>query len=102
MRFVRYVVAERDESSGHRRGIIHAAWYLDEDRVFSGAESARLKEIFDWFNKNLPRPTRMSRTRNANHKTKRALSWFKDTAHVQPSMPARSSNSSNLTTSSWK
>ena len=83
VRFVRYVVAERDASSGYRRGFIRSAWYLDEeDRIFSEAESARLKAIFAWFNKNLPPPAKMSRTRNANHKKKRALSWFKDTAHL--------------------
>jgi len=82
MRVVRYVVAERDRTSGHRRGFLRSAWYMDQDSLFSAAESARLQAIFKWFNENLPTPTRMSRNRNAGHKKKHALSWFKDTAHA--------------------
>lgn len=80
MRFIRFVVAHLDDESGYRRGFIHAASELDKKGELSGAESARLKAILKWFNTCLPVPSRFTRTRNANHKNKRALSWFKEAA----------------------
>jgi len=48
--------------------------------ILSEHEDHRLNEIFEWFNERLPRPSRFSRTRNANHKASRCLAWFKDSA----------------------
>jgi hypothetical protein len=39
-----------------------------------------LDEIFEWFNKRLPHPSKFSRTRNASHKASRCLAWFRDSA----------------------
>lgn len=80
VRYVRFVVAGPSLSSGKRLGVIRAAWHYDDEGLFSHDESVELEGIFRWFNEHLPQPDRMSRTRNAGHKRKRALSWFKDSA----------------------
>jgi hypothetical protein len=83
MRFIRFVVHELDDDSGYRQGFIHAAAQLDELGRLTVAESAQLKEALRWFRKNLPIPERFTRTRNAAHKKKRALSWFREGALEQ-------------------
>jgi hypothetical protein len=81
MPYVRFVVKMRSLSSGKRLGVIRAAWQCDDQGMFSEKESVEVQDIFKWFNKHLPQPERMSRKRNDSHKEKRALSWFKDSAH---------------------
>ena len=83
VRFIRFVVPDRDDDSGYRQGFIQAAGALDDSGTLSATESARFREILRWFRENLPVPTRFTRTRNASHKRKRALSWFKGTATLQ-------------------
>jgi hypothetical protein len=82
--FIRYVVSKRDPSSGCRRGFLREAGHLHRRGVFL-RDSARARELIDWFDSHLRCPDRLSRTRNASHKRKRALSWFKDTApaHIE-------------------
>ena len=80
MRYLRFVVDQRDSSSGKRLGVIRAAWYHEEQRLFPAEQSREVQAIFKWLNAHLPQPDRMSRTRNAYHKNKIALSWFKDSA----------------------
>ena len=83
MRFVRFVVHDLDEDSGYRQGFIQAAARLRDDGHLTVAESALLRERLRWFRENLPVPDRFTRTRNASHKKKRALSWFKEGALAQ-------------------
>jgi LPS O-antigen subunit length determinant protein (WzzB/FepE family) len=81
--FIRFVVSQRDEESGYRQGFIHATDELERRKVLSPREAKQLTDVLKWFKQNLPVPDRFTRTRNANHKKKRALSWFKESASVQ-------------------
>jgi hypothetical protein len=83
VRVVRFVVHAVDEESGYRQGFIQAAAELDDLGHLSPSESAMLEEALRWFRKHLPVPDRFTRTRNASHKKKRALSWFKESALAQ-------------------
>jgi hypothetical protein len=60
--------------------VIRAAWSHEQRGLFSADQSREVHAIFAWLNEHLPRPERVSRTRNAYHKNKIALSWFKDSA----------------------
>ena len=51
-------------------------WY---DASLPDYEYERLREIFDWFNENLEKPRRFSRSRRRNGKY-RAVCWFKSSA----------------------
>ena len=82
MRYVRFVVAVRSSSSDKHLEVIRAASHYDDEGLFSVDQSAEIREIFKWFNKHLPRPGRMTRTRNASHKRQKPVSWFKDSAET--------------------
>jgi hypothetical protein len=83
VRFVRFVVHDLDGDSGYRQGFIQAAARLDDDGHLADAQAALFRESLRWFREHLPVPDRFTRTRNASHKKKRALSWFKEDALAQ-------------------
>jgi hypothetical protein len=80
MAFLRFVVQERSLESGYRYGFLRGAEAIRRRGSLSVHEDQRLAEIFDWFNRRLPVPSKYSRTRNASHKVSRCLAWFKDSA----------------------
>ena len=77
--FVRFVVKQRDPNSGRRQGLFHAAGNLRDSGTLSAQDAADLKNIRDWFNENLRRPTRQAVSPRP-HRKAQAISWFKDTA----------------------
>ena len=80
MAFLRFVIPERSRESGYRHGFLRGAKLIQRRGVLSEHEDRRLKELFEWFNERLPRPSKFSRTRNDSHKASRCLAWFKDSA----------------------
>jgi hypothetical protein len=80
MRYLRFVVARTNEDSGVREGLFQAAGRLSRAANLTTFEQTQLETIVQWFSKNLNKPTRFTRTRNASHKRTRGLAWFKDTA----------------------
>jgi hypothetical protein len=80
MAFLRFVVQERNRQSGFRYGFLRGAEVIRRRGSLSVHEDQRLSEIFEWFNRRLPVPSKYSRTRNASHKVSRCLAWFKDSA----------------------
>ncbi|MBN9346814.1 MAG: hypothetical protein J0I48_11530 [Devosia sp.] len=77
LRYVRFVVAERSPQTGHRLGLFNG---IDNVRGhFSAEQDARYQSIYDWFAKNLPAPTRFTRSKYPRAADV-ALSWFKDDA----------------------
>jgi hypothetical protein len=83
VRFVRFVVHDIDEDSGYRQGFVQAVGRLDDDGHLTAEESKLFREHLRWFREHLRTPDRFTRTRNASHKKKRALSWFKEGALAQ-------------------
>jgi hypothetical protein len=78
-RLIRFIVMQRDEDSLVEKGIIMAAAELEEAVSTSDADRKVIRKTFDWFNRNLPVPHRLARSRRANAHDK-AISWFKPSA----------------------
>ena len=80
--FIRFVVGRYDPRSGRRQGVLRAGKLLLEKNDISSADVEKLQQAFDWFdwfNSNLPHPTRFSLSARPNRKAQ-ALSWFRSTA----------------------
>ncbi len=79
MTYIRFVTEQLDPDSGRHQGLFQAAFALRQRGAFSETEEAHLKEIREWFNEHLEKPTAFSRAKRP-HAVNRAISWFKDTA----------------------
>lgn len=77
--YIRFVVNTKDEDSGRRVGLFHAARELREMHLVSEHEERQLLAIKDWFNEHLEKPDSFSNSKKSNAKNV-AISWFKDTA----------------------
>ena len=80
MRYIRFVIPERDLTSTFRQGVFHAALALRDEGKLAAYEDSHLSSVIEWFDDNLRSPSRFSRKRNAYHRGQRGLSWFKDSA----------------------
>jgi len=80
--FIRFVIDEIDEESLLPLGVFHALGNLEKAGVLTEAESVLAKQHFQWFNKNLRRPNKFTRSSSAApyRKKGKAISWFKDSA----------------------
>ena len=80
--YLRFVVAEIHADSQRDVGVFHAArWLRGEGRLLPYEES-HLRTVTEWFDVHLDQPTRFTASKPPHYrKTKRAISWFKDTAH---------------------
>lgn len=76
---LRFVTDEIDSASGKRRGLFQVAARLRDSTDISAADHHRLRALFDWFNANLEKPTRMAASNRPRAKAQ-AISWFRDTA----------------------
>jgi hypothetical protein len=80
--YVRFVVADIDEDSERELGIFHAVWKLRDEHRLRGDEEDQHDSISTWFNEHLQEPKRLTASKPPYYrKKKRAISWFKDTAH---------------------
>ena len=77
--YVRFVTAIVDEYSGRRQGLFQAAGDLEDGKELRADEVAELRAIRAWFNENLEKPLRFSRSRRPGASAK-AISWFKSSA----------------------
>ena len=81
MGFIRFTVSTVDEESLKPLGVLNAAFRLQREGKLTRSEDDALEELRCWFNSYLERPTKFSRSRSkAQHKKRKALSWFKDSA----------------------
>jgi hypothetical protein len=80
--FVRFVVAERDSSTGVELGVFQAAYGLRERPDIPEIDRAALRDTLAWFGKNLAEPARFNRTRSKGHERRqtRGIAWFRATA----------------------
>lgn len=79
--FLRFIVHEIDEDSGRRQGLFQRLVDIRERDELYGYELDRVKEIHEWFNANLKKPSTFSRS-SKPHALNKAISWFKDSADV--------------------
>lgn len=77
--FIRFICAEVDRDSQVRAGIFTAAGRLRDSEGLPDYEFDALMSLAEWFNENLDKPTRFSRSKRAEEKY-RAVCWFKPTA----------------------
>ena len=77
--FIRFVTGNYDRRSGRRQGVFHAGNHLLGTTFITASDIEKLREAFDWFNSNLPHPTRFSLSARP-HRKAQALSWFRPTA----------------------
>jgi len=77
--YLRFVIETHDEDSRERQGLFQAVADLRDGGHLSKDEQLIVKGTFRWFNKNLPVPTRFSRSSKRSAKAV-AISWFKPAA----------------------
>jgi hypothetical protein len=82
MRYLRFVIHQKDPSSGVREGLFQVAGRLAKAGTLSANEQQRLDGLRSWFGTHLPKPDGFTRTRNAAHKNTRGIAWFKDSANA--------------------
>jgi hypothetical protein len=73
--YIRFVVGQKDEDSLVEQGIFQAAWRAVEWRNITGHDADELKELREWFNENLEKPTSFGRD-----KLRLGICWFKTDA----------------------
>jgi hypothetical protein len=79
LQYLRFVIQDLDEDSGRRQGLFQTLVDIQDRNELYQYEIERIREIGDWFNVNLKKPssfTRSSKPRAIN----KAISWFKDSA----------------------
>jgi hypothetical protein len=93
--YVRFVGHEKDETSRQRVGIFQLAEQLIGGDRLGKDERAELRALIEWFEHNLPAPTRLSPYRDgwrrgyrdSWHRRRVAICWFKPEAqeHIERS-----------------
>ncbi len=73
--YIRFAVTQRDEDSGHPMGVFAAARDLGESSDAHPDVVARLHELREWFNDNLPGPGD-----NRREVVQKSIFWFKSGA----------------------
>ncbi len=80
--YLRFIVGDRDNDSGQQSGVFQALYKLRDSGKLHAHEEDVVEELRQWFNKNLEVPDRFTAAKPPYYrKKKRAISWFKDTAH---------------------
>jgi hypothetical protein len=80
--YLRFVVADIDESTGRELGLFHAVRDLRETGKLQHHEEEQHDLIRQWFNDNLEKPTRFTASKPPYYrKQDKAISWFKDSAN---------------------
>ena len=74
--YVRFVVAERDESSQQLKGVFTALYDLEERGELAAHEAEWFRTAERWFNRHLRRPRRLAWSSRPNA-PERAISWLK-------------------------
>ena|SRR5690242_20720411 len=80
MRYLRFVVSQKNSGSGVREGLFQVAGRVAKSGQLSHHDQQRLDDLRDWFGTHLPKPERFTRTRKARGRNTRGIAWFKDTA----------------------
>jgi hypothetical protein len=82
MAFIRFVLAKRHPESGFHDGVFRVAYQLCDDTDVSDTDRRSLRELIDWFEKNLATPDRFNRSRSKGYyrRATRGIAWLRDTA----------------------
>ena len=77
--YIRFITEFKNDYGEIRNGVFQAAAFLRKSEQTYEFDKHRLLEIRNWFNANLTKPNRFSKSRKKYAATV-SLSWFKDTA----------------------
>ena len=77
--YLRFITEFTNEWDEQQTGVFQALGFLIRSTDIFEYDRERLKEIREWFDKELDRPSRFNKHSN-KHKANVAISWFKDTA----------------------
>jgi hypothetical protein len=68
--------------TGSPSGIFEDAYRLAESSVLTAGERGSLRERLNWFDQNLPKPSRFNRSKSKGfyRRATKGVSWFKPTA----------------------
>ena|ERR1700690_1257648 len=79
--FLRFVTTDMHEESHQELGVFQAAFRLRDTDMLSDEEAMLFKEIREWFNENLDKPTRFTTAKPPYYrKRQNGISWFKASA----------------------
>ncbi len=79
--YIRFVIGWVHLHSHSELGVFQAAYRLRNEAALYEYEEAFLRELLDWFNKNLEAPTKFTNSKPPYYrKKKKAISWFKESA----------------------
>ena len=79
--YIRFITGEIHDKTLYEVGVFQAAYQLRKRGNLPDFEEARLRELLDWFNTNLEKPDRFTKSKPPFYrKENRAISWFKDTS----------------------
>ena len=77
MRFLRFVIPERDSRTGLSMGLLTLAYERLRSGELSPEDEVQLHTHVRWLEQNLPIPDRFARKRNVSHKNTHGVSWLK-------------------------
>jgi hypothetical protein len=82
MRYIRFIAAAKDETSGVRGGLFSVAYDVARDPDTPAHITEAMWEQIRWFEVHLPQPERFTSTRSKGwyRREGRAISWFKPEA----------------------
>jgi hypothetical protein len=83
--YLRFIVHDIDEDSGRRQGLFQSLFEIRERDELYDYELERVKEIGEWFDIHLKKPSSFTRS-SKPHALNKAISWFKDGATDHISM----------------
>ncbi len=79
--YIRFIIGEVHQVSARETGVFQAAYRLKDEGQLHDYEEPRLRELLDWFNINLRKPSKFTNSKPPYYrKQEKAISWFKDTA----------------------
>ena len=79
--YIRFITGEIHDKSLYEVGVFQAAYRLRKHGNLPDYEETRLRELLDWFNINLKKPDRFTKSKPPFYrKENRAISWFKATS----------------------
>ncbi len=74
--YIRFATDRLDEDTGKPLGVFSVAYQLIESESLQDYQYAEIRATLDWFKKNLPIPTRFTRSRRP-HREDKGICWFK-------------------------
>lgn len=77
--FIRFTTQFKNDNGNYETGVFQAAAFLRKSSELYEYDLKRLEDIKDWFNDNLEKPTKFSKSKRKNAENI-SLSWYKNSA----------------------